>query len=88
MTTQPDLFDVGERVAVPKVKVSRATPAPVGGGPAGERCGTCAHATRTMACGGKVFYKCGLMQKHWTHGAGTDIKLRWPACSQWQSREE
>jgi hypothetical protein len=62
------------------------TPAPIGSGPAGETCGTCAHLARTKP-GAGVYLKCGLMRAHWTGGSGTDIKASWPACSEWARKE-
>ena len=40
-----------------------------GTGPAGETCGSCAHLVRKEMA--KVYRKCGLMQAHWTGGAGS-----------------
>lgn len=45
----------------------------------GRTCGTCRHATRISY--GKSFYKCELARDKWTHGPGTDIRLKDPACS-------
>jgi hypothetical protein len=54
-----------------------------GSGPALEKCGTCAHSERV--CGGqRSYYKCGLMRRAWTHGPGSDIKLKTPACGRWE----
>ena len=50
-----------------------------GTGPEGETCGTCKHAKR-----GRRFSKCGLARARWTHGRGTDILLRAPACKYWE----
>jgi hypothetical protein len=54
-----------------------------GTGPAGETCASCAHCRR---CGttSKRYLKCGLMQKAWTHGQGTDILGKSPACWKWE----
>lgn len=51
-----------------------------GSGPAGETCGTCANAARFGR-----YAKCKLVRGRWTNGPGTDIRLRWPACSGWQA---
>jgi hypothetical protein len=58
-----------------------------GTGPAGETCGSCAHKV-TKHTGGwnKSFVKCGLMEKQWTHGAGTDIRAHDPACKFWERK--
>ncbi|AOJ09646.1 hypothetical protein [Burkholderia mayonis] len=58
-----------------------------GTGPAGETCKTCAHRRSTGNSHARVYWKCGLMQHHWTGGPGTDIRMRSPACRQW-AREE
>ena len=84
---QQDLFDAGERI--PAEPVSRkklpCTPAPIGSGPVGETCKTCKHCGyRQLA---NRYYKCDLMSKQWTGGAGTDIKLRWAACEKWERTE-
>lgn len=48
-----------------------------GGGPAGKKCADCAHLRAHRRT--KTFYKCGL--KKITHGPGTDIGYRDPACA-------
>lgn len=55
-----------------------------GTGPQGETCGSCRH--RVVRQLGKGYQKCQLKLKHWTHGAGTDIKVYFPACSKWEPR--
>lgn len=57
-----------------------------GTGPAGETCGSCKHMVRTYT-GSKHFPKCGLNRACWTHGAKTDIRVRWAACSKWEKAE-
>lgn len=54
-----------------------------GSGPAGETCKTCDHYCR-VGGGRRAYPKCGLMRHAWTHGPGSDIKARAPACSQWR----
>lgn len=49
-----------------------------GTGPAGETCGSCAHII------GRRYKKCSLNQARWTHGRGTDILARSPACKYWE----
>jgi len=80
MNSQRSLFDAGPRVVLPPS--GACTPAPVGSGPAGETCRTCRHYTRLDYRSG-TFLKCGLMEAHWTHGAGTDIRAGWPAFRDW-----
>jgi hypothetical protein len=83
VTAQPDLFEVGPRVP-PSRKRSQPTPAPIGSGPEGETCKTCRHAC-AAEWHGKRYWKCRLAPK-WTHGGGTDIRLRWAACYEWAAR--
>lgn len=85
MAEQAELFEVGQRMPIPGASPrqrSRATPAPVGSGPEGETCKTCLHYTRAQYHD-YVHLKCGLMRAVWTHGPGTDIKAKWPACREW-----
>jgi hypothetical protein len=81
----------GETVAVRKRGKHYVQPRgyarPPGSGPAGETCKSCQHITRIATRAGKVFRKCGLMQKAWTHGPGTDIRAGAAACSLWQKQE-
>lgn len=50
----------------------------------GKRCGTCRH----LVCKhyNKRYYKCGLARQ--TSSAATDWRVGWPACGQWEAREE
>lgn len=63
----------------PKGRKKTGYAAAPGSGPAGESCKTCKHLSGHQR--GKKFYKCGLMK--WTFGAGTDIRLKSPACWHW-----
>ena len=76
-----ELLELAKRNKVPS---NPCVPAPIGSGPAGETCGTCRHKTYKRLA--KAYMKCGLMQAHWTGGAGSDIKARWPACAQWSGK--
>lgn len=58
--------------------VPRGYAAPPGSGPKGETCKTCVHYSGKRLA--KIYRKCGLMQKVWTGGPGTDILARSPAC--------
>lgn len=60
----------------------KAHPAEPGTGPVGEICGTCKHYN-SIDYHNKTYRKCGLVV--WTHGPGTDIRMRDAACSCWQS---
>ncbi len=84
-TEQPELFDVGDRTPAPKQKIT-CTPNAIGTGPAGATCNICANYRR-VKYHGKIFLKCGLMETSWTHGPGSDIKAKWPACSYYEKRE-
>jgi hypothetical protein len=53
-----------------------------GTGPKGEKCKSCAYAVRVQG-GANSYTKCKLMEFVWTHGAGSDIKLKTAACSRW-----
>lgn len=61
----------------------RCTPAPCGTGPEGEHCRTCKHATKVGHHDAK-YWKCGKMVHAWTRGAGSDIRLKWDACREWE----
>jgi hypothetical protein len=54
-----------------------------GTGPIGETCKTCKHY-ESVGGGSRSFPKCGLMRGDWTHGPGTDILARAPACRSWE----
>ena len=56
--------------------------APPGSGPAGQTCSSCVHYVVVGRRG--RFRKCELLRAALTHGPGTDILARSPACSQWQ----
>ena len=56
-----------------------------GSGPAGETCKTCKHYCR-VAGGRKAYPKCERMRHHWSHGPGSDIKAKAPACSGWETK--
>lgn len=65
-----------------KHPIRPCTPARPGTGPAGETCRTCAHRRQIKVA--NTYQKCGLMERHWTGGTGTDIKAAWAACNHWQ----
>ena len=58
-----------------------------GTGPEGETCKTCEHYVR-VSYHGKLWRKCFLMRRFWTHGPGTDIKAGSPACRKWAQKED
>jgi hypothetical protein len=47
----------------------------------GETCGTCAHLFAHSR--NRTYYKCSIAGI--THGAGSDIRLSWPACREWEA---
>lgn len=57
--------------------------APIGSGPSGETCKSCRYYVRVRYAG--IFRKCSLMREHWTHGPGSDIRAKDPACRHWQA---
>lgn len=81
MTTEQDLF--GQPIKEP-VKYSAGYFARPGSGPEGQTCGTCIHANGTGRAG--KYKKCARMKRIWSHGAGTDIKLKSPACEGWEAK--
>ena len=62
------------------------TPKEIGSGPIGETCKTCDFCER-IKWHDKAYHKCRLMRKHWTHGGGSDIRLKWAACKSWFPKE-
>lgn len=82
---QRDLFDVGERLPI-HVKGTPCTAAPIGTGPEGETCRTCKHLAR-IRYHDKNYLKCGLMEHHWTHGPGSDIRAKYAACREWKAED-
>ena len=58
-----------------------------GRGPDGESCGTCEHYTRSAAYS-KTFRKCELNRAKWTHGPGSDIRKKDPACEFWKVKSD
>lgn len=55
-------------------------------GPAGETCGGCAHAVVKKSGAGNRYWKCGLRKP--SAGAGTDIRKKDPACSQFKGKTD
>lgn len=53
-----------------------------GSGPAGQTCANC------IPTGGhrKTYFKCAVIRYRWTHGPGTDILKKSPACELWKSK--
>lgn len=74
-------------VVARKPTVKNGYAAPPGTGPEGKTCKDCAHKQRLGNYGGKSFLKCELRRATWTHGEGTDILARSPACSKFVPQE-
>lgn len=55
-----------------------------GRGPAGETCGSCRHKRSTGRATARRYWKCAVIEHHWTGGPGTDIRTRSPACQFWE----
>ena len=62
--------------------VPRGHAAPIGTGPTGESCGTCARLWR--GAGAQAYLKCALMREIWTRGGATDVRARDAACRRWE----
>jgi hypothetical protein len=69
-----------------KPTVKNGYAAPPGTGPEGKTCKDCQHKQRLGNYGGKSYIKCLLRQATWTHGEGTDILARSPACNKFEQR--
>ncbi|MGU3540042.1 hypothetical protein [Methylobacterium sp. A54F] len=84
-----DLFGLDRALTPQERKRLRAATTPKGyaalpgTGPAGETCGSCEHLTRRHMA--KTYLKCGLMQRGWTRGAGSDVRAGAPACRRWET---
>lgn len=57
-----------------------------GTGPEGKCCKDCKHKVTVSNTGNKSWVKCELRRATWTHGEGTDILARSPACSKFEQR--
>lgn len=68
----------------PKRGQAKGSAAPIGSGPRGETCGTCKHAYSRNG-GRRNYWKCDLVKA--TGGPGSDIRLKWPACSRFDQKE-
>ena len=86
-----DLFGQVLPAQTPEKGRRRSTPpngyyAPPGTGPAGETCKSCKHSIGMRSYSNKKrWYKCERADKKWTHGRGSDILIKSPACSGWEA---
>lgn len=89
--TVVDLFGETVKVHISEAKSGRKPTQPKGSaaqpgtGPTGETCRTCKHKAAPTSTA-RVYWKCRLMQAHWTGGPGTDIRMRSPACNKWEKQ--
>lgn len=92
----PDLFSslpegaltpAQRRTLYGKVPVKKGHWMRPGTGPAGETCGTCQHYI-SVSGGAGTYPKCLRTRAAWTHGPGSDIRKKDPACGGWQKKEE
>jgi hypothetical protein len=67
------------------VRRDRAHPYAPGSGPTGQTCGTCAKCIQRREYR-RNFYKCRVMQKSWSRGPSTDIRLKDKACLAWEPK--
>jgi hypothetical protein len=84
MNADISLFGWDQPLAPRKAKRNqpKGNAAPIGSGPSGETCGSCKHAKcRVFA---KRNWKCALVKA--TGVPGTDIRLKWAACSRWEAK--
>ena len=80
-----EIPDQAEKKQPPKTTVPKGYAAAPGTGPAGETCGTCRfHVIVRYA---NKYHKCEKMRMKWTGGAGSDIRVRSPACWFWKPME-
>jgi hypothetical protein len=81
MSDQPDIdFGVALPPLAKRPTVNGYARRP-GSGPKGEACRTCQHAT-AYNYHDRRYFKCWLVKP--THGPGTDIRLKSPACELWK----
>jgi hypothetical protein len=80
-----ELFELSDRykarMAHPNPMVRKA-----GIGPEGAKCKGCKFLIRTTSNSNKVYYKCDLVGV--THGAATDVRVRWDACRMYEVEGE
>lgn len=75
----------GDPAAAKKLRdKARGSAAPIGSGPQGETCKTCAHSYNHEYA--KRYWKCDLVKA--TASPRTDIRLKWAACARWEKKPE
>lgn len=69
-----------------KYRKARGWAAPPGSGPEGKTCKDCEHSyLHHTSAARKNWYKCALVKP--THGAATDLRLKWAACRLFKQKE-
>lgn len=58
--------------------------------PGDKRCGNCAHHQSHEWYGSrkKIYHKCDIHRLGMSHGAASDIRLMWPACTAWAPEQK
>lgn len=80
----PGMEAFAEGLDAPKIKNKvSGYAAPPGTGPKGETCKSCKHICRHHDYK-HTYIKCGVIRHRWTHGLGTDIRVKSPACRLWE----
>lgn len=69
-----------------KYRKARGWAAQPGSGPEGETCKSCKNSYIHHRQNGKNWWKCALLKP--THGAATDLRLKWTACNRWEQLDE
>jgi hypothetical protein len=78
-----DLFGAAVPDAPAQREPKKGYAARPGSGPKGMTCRTCLHAQQQDG-GTRNYWKCAIIRHRWTHGPGTDIRLKSPACFYYQ----
>ena len=86
MMTQPTLFDIDIDFGAGLPR-QRGHAAPPGTGPEGENCRICRFYV-SMRYHGTPHPKCKMSIHRWTHGVGSDIRAKDPACRCWEKKEQ
>lgn len=86
-TREPLVLEANPKVRGKHYVEPRGYAARPGTGPEGKTCRDCGNYVRLESGSGKSFPKCGLAERRWTSGRGSDILAKAPACSMFKSAE-
>src|ERR1700744_4787804 len=75
---------IAEQYKAGRCRLDKAHPYPPGSGPKGQTCGACSKLCEVKYS--KKYFKCHVIMKSWTHGPGTDIRKKDPACKSWEPK--